>query len=493
MTAIRSWIPVTRVGIGLLTATIYIVNDGTTRYANVDATRHISQTATTKNIFANRTAGDGDAGTSSDYSRGTQTTAIDLIDCTTRDGDCGRAGVGSLVTTTIDVADSTTERHSISTAHSHIYSTLWSTIQVVTAKHIRCLTATNRHRNRTVHVSFNIICVIAIIRIYTKTTTIQGTNDSTTRQGDGCFYLLIIINAICSLRIITCNCGIDVSRFCIITFHRRGPNCKSGYQDIFFTLSLSDIGIGLCQCTATIDIALYCTTTHADSHRTLHDTVLPTAKGIGIDSAAGYVQFRSANVCLISLIQNTITSSCCIDVTAYATCSTNNAIVNGDNRFTVHRTHSSCAIDIADHNATVDCNCGITLNDTSHGVVGIINCIIIRIEHIRTATAAIDITTVGVVVCFIVECFFGRISRIILIDNDLIAVDSDCSAMDGHKGIIERMPVFTTTIDRTFDSWPCSLIIRGTNCDIGVIYPCQQIVRINSRIAIRRFGHITTR
>ena len=97
---------------------------------------------------------------------------------------------------------------------------------------------------------------------------------------------------------------------------------------------------------------------------------------------------------------------------------------------------------------TGDIDRSITLDNTCQRVVSISLIIIISIVHIRTATTTVDITTIGIVVVFTLECYFIRMIFVIFISNVVICtMDTDSATIDANKRTVEVMSVLTTTID----------------------------------------------
>ena len=137
--------------------------------------------------------------------------------------------------------------------------------------------------------------------------------------------------------------------------------------------------------------------------------------------------------------------------------------------------------------------------DTCQGVV-----IVCARIFVRTATATIDITTIGIIIRL------TRIYRVcsstfrkyrlcsctnkVINSNVISTSDTYRSAIDLYIGIIIDMTILTTTVDRALDLWACCSI-RCSDSDIGIIDPSQLIVGIDGICTCRRCnrgGYITT-
>ena len=114
--------------------------------------------------------------------------------------------------------------------------------------------------------------------------------------------------------------------------------------------------------------------------------------------------------------------------------------------------------------ATIDSNRSIALDDTGCYIVFITITVMClwasRIVLIRTATTAIDVTT-EFIICTTID---ARICN------------TYPTAMDGNRGIMEGMSVLTTAIYRTLNLRAVSCIVRFTNHNLRIIYPCHVVL-----------------
>ena len=124
--------------------------------------------------------------------------------------------------------------------------------------------------------------------------------------------------------------------------------------------------------------------------------------------------------------------------------------------------------------ATIDRNSSIVSDDTSRHIIESAISVMglfkrIGIVFICTATSAIDVATV-------------RIVSTLLTDRVTVQFfcDTDFSTMDGHSGIIERMSILATAIDRALDLWFRSFgAMSLATCsyrNFGIINPCHLIL-----------------
>ena len=142
--------------------------------------------------------------------------------------------------------------------------------------------------------------------------------------------------------------------------------------------------------------------------------------------------------------------------------------------------------------AAVDSYIDIAQHNTGQGVVLLI-CLFVfgssihdNVIGIRTATTAIDIATVGIVISAVsyilisVVRFFG-----IMHNNISSRSNTDGAAMNLYISIMERVAILTTAVNRTIDSRTISA--RSTYRHLRILNPCQFVMDFT------RSTNVTTR